>query len=208
MLTITDQPGVGQSGRSAPRPSNRRGRWILGLVLSAVPVSLSACSGGSSPTVASLGSTTTTAATAAPAGTASGPGRAQPEKFAQCMRSHGVSNFPDPIVNGNSIEIRINPSISGNPKFASAMQACKYLMPGLSKKRGPSVTPQQQDDYLKASACMRSHGITNFPDFTFSGGDVKLNIPSTMNINSPQFNQARQVCQKLIPSGLPYSGTT
>jgi hypothetical protein len=52
---------------------------------------------------------------------------------------------------------------------------------------------------------MRSHGISGFPDPVFSGGGVMFPIPTGMDTNAPQFLQARQTCQKLIPAGLPYS---
>ena len=54
---------------------------------------------------------------------------------------------------------------------------------------------------------MRSHGITNFPDPTFSGGRVNLSIPPSIDTSSRQFTQAAQTCTKLIPAGLPYSGS-
>ena len=63
-------------------------------------VAVAACSGGSkSPTVATAGSQPTT--TAAPAGGSGLSGQtplAQAEAYSQCMRSHGVPNFPDPVL--------------------------------------------------------------------------------------------------------------
>ncbi len=54
---------------------------------------------------------------------------------------------------------------------------------------------------------MRSHGVPNFPDPNFSGGNVSFPIPPSTDTHSTQFNEARQTCQKLIPAGLPYSGS-
>lgn len=54
---------------------------------------------------------------------------------------------------------------------------------------------------------MRSHGISNFPDPTFSNGTVSFNEPSSIDTHSTQFTEAQQTCRKLIPSGLPYSGS-
>jgi hypothetical protein len=58
--------------------------------------------------------------------------------------------------------------------------------------------PRSWENYLSG---------TNFPDPTFSGGNVNLHIPSSIETNSTQFVQVRQVSQKLIPRGLPYSGS-
>ena len=54
---------------------------------------------------------------------------------------------------------------------------------------------------------MRSHGITNLPDPTFTGGQIHIAFPSGMSTTSPQFTQALQICQKLIPAGFPGSGS-
>ena len=54
-------------------------------------------------------------------------------KHSQCMRSHGIANFPDPVSNGKGISI---PPMSGvdpnSQQFQSAQQACQSLMPGAS----------------------------------------------------------------------------
>ena len=55
-------------------------------------------------------------------------------KFSACMRAHGLTSFPDPVVhqNGNSmsIGIRVDPTITGSPAFKSAQTACQSIMPG------------------------------------------------------------------------------
>ena len=50
---------------------------------------------------------------------------------------------------------------------------------------------------------MRSRGITGFPDPTFPGGRLNLQIPSSIDTTSRQFTQAAQTCTRLIPAGLP-----
>ncbi|MBO0822970.1 MAG: hypothetical protein J2P27_03805 [Actinobacteria bacterium] len=87
----------------------------------------------------------------------------------------------------------------------SASDACANLNP--AGQGTPTLTAQQQQDYLRAAACMRAHGITNFPDPTFSGGSVHFALPASMDTSSAQFAQARQTCVRLIPPGLPYSGS-
>ena len=54
-------------------------------------------------------------------------------KFAQCMRSHGVIDFPDPTSKG--IQIRIRPGMPSdldpnNPRFQAAEKACQWFQPG------------------------------------------------------------------------------
>ena len=44
-------------------------------------------------------------------------------KFPACMRDNGVTNFPDPQVNGTHPTLQITPSISASPAFKSAPRA-------------------------------------------------------------------------------------
>ena len=71
-----------------------------------------------------------------------------------------------------------------------------------------TITPADQADYLKAATCMRSHGIPDFPDPTFQNNTVTFNTPPDIDPNSPQARSAAATCQKLIPTGLPYSSST
>jgi hypothetical protein len=68
-----------------------------------------------------------------------------------------------------------------------------------------SITPADRLDYLKAAACIRSHGFPDFPDPTFANNTVTFHIPPNIDPNSPQAKRAQAICVKLIPPGLPYS---
>lgn len=133
--------------------------------------------------------------------------------YASCMRSHGVPNFPDPGGKGGIPKagvIRAERSVSTS-KLRAASQACTHLLPAgksLGGQPNRTITTQQQQYYLNAAACMRSHGIVDFPDPTFSGGHVNFPVPSSIDTHSTQFIQARDTCEKLVPAGLPYSGST
>ena len=128
--------------------------------------------------------------------------------FARCMRSHGVSDFPDPKATGNRIEILgANSGINvGSPAFQSAQTSCKHLLPG----GGPgSAHPSAQDkaQMFRLSQCMRQHGMTGFPDPTltppsnpadYSGvldrNGVVIAIPRSIDTRSPAFKQAATAC--------------
>ena len=68
-----------------------------------------------------------------------------------------------------------------------------------------SITPADRLDYLKAAACIRSHGFPDFPDPTFATNTVTFHIPPNIDPNSPRAKRAQAICVKLIPPGLPYS---
>jgi hypothetical protein len=55
--------------------------------------------------------------------------RAEALEFSQCVRSHGVPNFPDPGSDGripDPASVGIN---QGSPKFEAANQACRRYRP-------------------------------------------------------------------------------
>jgi hypothetical protein len=63
-------------------------------------------------------------------------------KFSECMRSHGVPNYPDPTPTGQAIGGNLkaaNINISA-PQFQAAVSACQHLAPGLSFHSSSSRT--------------------------------------------------------------------
>lgn len=195
MHHIPPEPGL----EPRRRPRSRRAALVTAGVLAA-GIALAACgSGGSSPP---------DAASSPASGSTEGTGLVA---YSSCMRSHGVPNFPDPTSSGGIPKETGQQLGVGQSQLEAAQNACAHLIPGgqsLSGQARRTITVQQQQDYLKAAACMRSYGITNFPEPAFQGGQVEFPMLSHLvDINSPQFKQALKICQKLIPPGLPDSGS-
>jgi hypothetical protein len=128
------------------------------------------------------------------------PGVQAAYRFSACMRQHGVSSFPDPVVhtsgNSQSIGIKVDPTITGSPAFKSAQNACKGILPG------PGSPAQQQariryriQHFVAFAACMRSHGITSFPDPN-SQGDIPQTLlaQAGINIHLPNVIAAARAC--------------
>jgi len=126
-------------------------------------------------------------------------------KFSQCMRAHGISDFPDPS-SGGAISISGGPNSDmspDNPTFSQAQQACRSLLPN-----GGQMSPQQQQQLqqqaLAFSQCMRSHGVTDFPDPQFQSGGASVGIringkgSGDLNPDNPTFQHAQQACQSLL----------
>jgi hypothetical protein len=132
--------------------------------------------------------------------------------YAGCMRTHGEPNMPEPTFNGRHATLAITPSSGvdpNSPQFSAATKACKHLVrQGGAATGGQAITPAQQADYLKAVACMRSHGFPAFPDPVFQNNNVTFNAAgSHINTSSSQYKSALTTCQKLIPAGLPDSSS-
>ena len=122
------------------------------------------------------------------------------------MRSHGVKDFPDPNAQGG-VQIQangnsdLNPS---NPTFQAAQRACGSLLPQPTAAQKAQALTQ----LLKFSACMRAHGIKQFPDPTTQGGGVGIRIQangsnSDLSPNNPQFQAAQNTCQSTCPAKAP-----
>lgn len=117
---------------------------------------------------ASLGSTTTTTTTPS-LGTASPSPFAGPTQeysyavsYAECMRTHGVSNVPNPTKSSHGFSF--NPTADSNsPHFSSANKACKHLLPD---NGGPPTATQiaaETAKLVKYAKCMRRPRCAEFP---------------------------------------------
>jgi len=98
---------------------------------------------------------------------------AQGVKLANCMRSHGVPNFPDPGAGGGfALPSTINPQ---SPSYQVARQPCAKLQPG-PLGGPPKASEQQRKLALAFSKCMRRHGLPNFPDPVISSRPPNLDF--------------------------------
>ena len=131
--------------------------------------------------------------------------------FARCMRSHGVSNFPDPTNGELKLQVQKTPnstSVNGaevnGPAFQSALQACRSYLPN-GGHPSAAQTAKAKAQALAMSRCMRSHGVTNFPDPQFQpgpGGGLGIRIGGPgINPNSPAFQAAQKACAPLFKGG-------
>jgi hypothetical protein len=159
--------------------------------LAGVALLATACAAGSAPATAPPGS----------AGGSYVADNADAIPYSQCMRAHGVPNFPDPSPNSppgkpfgaaTLAQADIDPN---TPQFQAASTACARLQP-------PGPTPAQRQQALSLTlrfvACMRAHGVPDFPDPSTANGGVQLSLTPSA-VNSPQFQPAEQDCRSIAP---------
>jgi hypothetical protein len=121
-------------------------------------------------------------------------------KFSECIRAHGVTDFPDPDAKG---EYRYGVSVSP-AVWKRATTACKDPQPpgALSSKR----TAKQQSTALEFAQCMRDHGVKDFPDP--ANGEPLVDttkIPSLGNRSprtDPVFAPAMDKCRVALEAAL------
>jgi hypothetical protein len=125
--------------------------------------------------------------------------RARGTKFADCMRDHGVSAFPDPDASGElTIDAVANDSSldTDTAAFKQAIRACKDLQPPgfIGQKRSAS----KQESALAFAQCMRDEGVRDFPDPTPNSPLIDTNrIPSATGRGArsiPGFTAATDKC--------------
>ncbi len=135
-------------------------------------------------------------------------------KFAQCMRAHGVSNFPDPGARGRIRFIGPAPG-SKSPVDQSALKACQSILPA-DKAGPPTMTAAQRQAALRFAECMRANGVPGFPDPaqnipTGPGPNTQVlvlrgmvfAIGAGLDPGSPAFRQAMTRCGVGPPPGAP-----
>jgi hypothetical protein len=130
--------------------------------------------------------------------------------YSQCMRSNGIANFPDPIQSSGRVGFSI--AIGGNgtgavdvnsPQYRSASTACEKKTDW--NQVPPAALQQFMAGAVSHAECMRSHGISNYPD-PIEHSTYVQNGPTPgdgIDENSPQYAAARKACQQLLsqPSG-------
>jgi hypothetical protein len=128
-------------------------------------------------------------------------------KLAQCMRAHGIANFPDPGANG---EVQIGPGLNPrSPAFQAAQSACaKYAA---FKGGPPHMTEAQRLAAFRFAKCVRAHGYPGFPDPSDSvphgRGTVAVlalrgmvfAFNSSFNPQDPAFHAAAAACGLKLP---------
>lgn len=125
----------------------------------------------------------------------------KPLAYSHCMRAHGVLNFPDPNSSGAFPKVSAQQLGVSSTKFQAAQSQCRYLLPNGGS--GPSETQVQQimNGMLKFAQCMRSHGVTNWPDpVVDAGGNPEFYLNGRINQNSPQIKSKIHECVHWIPS--------
>ena len=124
-------------------------------------------------------------------------------RYSECMRSHGVPDFPDPGttqgpnafgMDGYTFNLPANLNTQ-SPAYQGADKACGRTVPGASGG-GHGIPAKAKRAALAHAECMRQHGVPNYPDPTFSGNGMSQRAGGPgMNAQSPAFQQAQKVCQ-------------
>jgi hypothetical protein len=170
-----------------------------GLILLATACSSSSSGPGTGPGVANVGSS-------GPSGQSSSSSSRSDAllAFSECMRSHGVSQFPDP--EPGQTEIKLPPANSRGygasaSLFWSAANACRHLLPpGVGAWYPRSEIPQVLRALRSFADCLRNRGISDWPDPKFdSQGRLGFTGPGADNPPGSPTDRAVNECHHLLP---------
>jgi hypothetical protein len=192
------------SGRASTTRSKRSRlarAGFLALALAAVAalgLVASGCGGSSSGGVAQVESSETTTTPASQASS----GSADPAAYSACMRRNGVPKFPDPDAQGR-LQIPAGEGLDPNsPRVKAAEKTCQRFMPrGGGERPDPEEQAKQLQEAIKYSACMRKHGVPNYPDPKANAeGGLELSLDGTgVDFDAPQLKAAEEACKALAP---------
>lgn len=123
-------------------------------------------------------------------------------KHAECMRRHGVPDFPNPqVVNTptqHGIRQALPAGVAESPQFKSAQSACRGIMPE-PRNGGPGTNGSEQRVHTQAllafAHCLRGHGVPGFPD---PGSEGQLSLTQIraagVDVQAPSFLTAARAC--------------
>lgn len=172
-------------------------------------LALAGCGGsGGGESVAHLESTSTPEVGGEAGGLESGTGEPGEEggtedkalAYTECMRSHGLSDFPEPVE--GRIQMQAGPGSDLNPEsptFQKAEEACRALAPSMEPNSDQEA--ELQSSALEFAECMRANGVLNFPDPEVSEGRLKMMIPKGADPEAPAFEEAQEACRELMVGG-------
>jgi hypothetical protein len=170
--------------RAERRPRSATARTAAALIATAGLILLAAACGGS-PSATNSGATM----------------KSHQVAFSRCMRSSGVTNYPDPNSSGvtpkeSSQELGVSSS-----KFQSAQSSCQHLLPNGGNGPDQAEIQQVKAKGLRFAQCMRTHGVA-LPD---PGSDGQIPDPASVGLNqgSSSFEAANLACGKYRPSYMP-----
>jgi hypothetical protein len=160
-----------------------------------IPTAVAAIAAGSLLVAGCGSSSPSSSSSSGSSGSGQQPTQVQQQQavaFSTCMRTHGVSNFPDP---GAAVKYALAPSTPHSPAFQSALVACRHLLPNNGVPHEETHSPAQIAAFVAFARCLRTHGFPSFPDPTASGQLThEMLTGAGIDIHQPAAVRAADAC--------------
>lgn len=139
--------------------------------------------------------------------------------FSHCMRSRGVARYPDPDSSGNLPKTSAQQLGVSSTIFNAAETACQHLLPSgplnaTSVQRcyetgdcPPALVQRMESVGRTFAQCMRSHGVSNWPDPTLDAQgrpffDISAHGITSSQWHSSQMRAKADECDRVAGGGL------
>jgi len=168
--------------------SGRRRRGAAAALIALLAGALAACGGTGGPTVSQS------------------PGTMSDEQImaivrehGECVRSHGVPDFVDPTLENGRLKGGGPPEGADDTTVDAAMLACKEIwarLPATVVQGDPPPTAAEIEGMRRFSACVREHGIPDWPDPSADGIFPIRNTPLETALKTDQGQVAVKACKQ------------
>ena len=190
-------------------PPHRHRRTAAALIAVVLAVLAAACNGSSS-----------SAGSGGAPGAEGSSSSASAVGYSDCMRSHGVPNFPDPDSSGQLPKGDAQRFGVSSSQLQSGRRACQHLLPNTGQAINANsiqecmlagdcpraLVQQVLTEERNFAGCMRSHGVPHWPDPTIDSQGRPVFVVSISKDGfdpySAQIWAKGNDCSRLMP-GLP-----
>lgn len=117
------------------------------------------------------------------------------QRYIDCMRGHGVVMVDELTSEGTP---QIDKGRTPLDRVGDALAACKRLLPG--GQQSPRPAAQDIEVRRQYSMCIRSHGVSDYPDPDPDTGEPKMSDDLARRLKAdPHLNSAMLACQNIAP---------
>lgn len=116
--------------------------------------------------------------------------------YSQCMRKHGLSEFPDADAEGR-IKLRLGSIDPNSAVFREASDACRHLAP--EGWGDTEADPGDAEVMLEFARCMRENGIPDYPDpDPNTGFRIAVGPGTNLNPDDPKVRETLDICTAVL----------
>lgn len=119
-------------------------------------------------------------------------------ELGQCIRSHGLPDFPDPVKNPQTGNWQLATGASAPPQHV--LIACESIiarLPNQGNAQGPQISSSELAQYRRFAQCMRRQGLLSWPD---PNPDGTFTLPIGMSSVRGAYQRQMAACDKYAPA--------
>lgn len=170
-------------------------RTILAAAAATLALGLAGCGGSGSGHAGSSGSpgATGTAMTSAQLAAAG-------QRYSACMRTHGIPDFPDMVVQDGTLHppngATFKSKLRANPAAQRACQPILDALPPTAHGGSHQLSASDLHKVQQFATCIRNHGFPHFPDPKADGSFQGVGRVT------PQLEAAARECKHYLPASI------